>query len=180
MQENFTLIFFLRVEYTDVFGRTRKIPRTDLEKIRKQDDDLKEEAEARNQQMDSSNREAPSPKSLGQLPNDGSDHETIIGPDIGLQFLKQREEWQKQEEINKERPTMHYQDVLFDGKFYTKHLFSYFLYFRFIETFENGFEKTHDYDLVYESSTHLYPNLLRLNNSLCSWNDNLLFVLCWM
>jgi len=31
-----------------------------------------------------------------------------------LQFLKQREEWEKQEELNKERTNLHYHDILFD------------------------------------------------------------------
>lgn len=103
------------MEYTDVFGRTRKILRKDLKKIKEQDSDLKNEVESRDQQADVS-KDVPSPKSVGQISEDSSDHETIIGPDIGLQFLKQREEWQQQEEINKERPTIHYQDILFDGE----------------------------------------------------------------
>jgi hypothetical protein len=36
--------------------------------------------------------------------------------EIGDSFLKQREEWRKQEEINKERGELHYQDILFDGE----------------------------------------------------------------
>lgn len=86
-----------------------------MNKIKEQDNDLKDEVESREQQVDA-DKDVPSPKSVGQISDDSSDHETIIGPDIGLQFLKQREEWQQQEEINKERPTMHYQDILFDGE----------------------------------------------------------------
>lgn len=86
-----------------------------MEKIKEQDSDLKEEVESREEQADP-NKDAPSPRSAGQI-SDDSDNETMIGPDIGLQFLKQREKWQEQEEVNKERPSMHYQDILFDGEF---------------------------------------------------------------
>lgn len=72
--------------------------------------------EAREQQIDPNRDAAPaSPQSTGEL-SDG-DNESLIGPDIGLQFMKQREEWQKQENLNKERSNLHYRDILFDGEF---------------------------------------------------------------
>lgn len=70
--------------------------------------------ETREEQIDP-NRDAPgSPESTGELSED--DSEPPIGPDIGLQFLKQREEWEKQEDLNKERTNLHYHDILFDGE----------------------------------------------------------------
>lgn len=36
--------------------------------------------------------------------------------DIGEYHIKQREEWKAQEEINRDKSEVHYQDILFDGK----------------------------------------------------------------
>lgn len=55
-----------------------------------------------------------SSESSGEISDD--DKGSFIGPDVGLQFMKQRDEWEKQEETNKERPNLHYQDILFDGE----------------------------------------------------------------
>lgn len=108
----------LRVEYTDCFGRTRKIPRKDLDKVKEQDEDLQDVAESRDQQTDQKRAESKSPKSVGEISDDSNDNESMIGPDVGLQFLKQRDEWQKQEDLNTERPSLHYQDILFDGELF--------------------------------------------------------------
>jgi len=44
------------------------------------------------------------------------EEERPIGPDLGQFMTQQRDEWDKQEEINKEREPLHYQDILFDGE----------------------------------------------------------------
>ena len=104
-------LLYFRVEYIDCFGRSRKIAKKDLHKVKEQDEELSDVVETREEQINP-NRDAPdSPQSTGELSDDS---EPPIGPDIGLQFMKQREDWQKQEEMNKERTNLHYRDVLFD------------------------------------------------------------------
>lgn len=85
-----------------------------MHKVKEQDDELSNVVESREEQIDP-NRDAPRSPSSGEISEDGDDDEPFIGPDIGLQFLKQREDWQKQEELNKERTSIHYRDILFDG-----------------------------------------------------------------
>ncbi|KAL7032453.1 hypothetical protein ACKWTF_007322 [Chironomus riparius] len=75
------------IEFTDCFGRTRKVEKSEYDKIRDERDEIIEE-----------------PKEVEQ--NDVEE--------IGDSFLKQREEWRKQEIVNKERSELHYQDILFD------------------------------------------------------------------
>lgn len=106
--------YVFRVEYTDCFGRSRRISRRDLSKVKQQDDELSNVVESREQQPHHNIEAVKSPA-------EESNESEEIGPDIGLQFMKQREEWQQQEEINKERTSLHYQDILFDGRFDLKH-----------------------------------------------------------
>ncbi|XP_070493336.1 coiled-coil domain-containing protein 174 isoform X2 [Chironomus tepperi] len=75
------------IEFTDCFGRTRKVEKSEYDKIRDERDEIIEQ-----------------PKEV----------EENIVEEIGDSFLKQREEWRKQEEVNKERSEIHYQDILFD------------------------------------------------------------------
>lgn len=128
------------VDYTDCFGRTRKILKKDLDKKKKEDADLSSVAESRTDQLNP-NREESSPEpdrsKEENLSSDNDDTESFIGPDVGLQFLKQREEWQEQEELNAQRESTHYADVLFNGESQknetismnsTKSLFAYTIY----------------------------------------------------
>lgn len=109
-----TILTVFRVEYTDCFGRSRQIPKKDLHKVQEQDEDLHNVAESRDQQVDQKEENSRSSKSTGEISED--ENESVYGPDVGLQFMKQREEWQKQEELNKERTSIHYRDILFDGR----------------------------------------------------------------
>jgi hypothetical protein len=121
--ETHLLLLYFRVEHTDCFGRTRKILRKDLKKMKDQDEQLVDVAESRDQQDTTHRSPSVSSESSGEISDD--DKGSFIGPDIGLQFMKQREEWEKQEEVNKERPILHYQDILFDGELdaYQKNFF---------------------------------------------------------
>jgi hypothetical protein len=77
--------------------------------VKQQDEELTEVAKSREQQ---SAREKSRSKSPGEISN-GNEGE-MIGPDIGLAFMEQKNQWEKQEELNKERTSLHYQDILFD------------------------------------------------------------------
>lgn len=108
------LFLFLRIEYTDCFGRSRKILKKDLDKVKEQDEDLTDVVESREQ---NSKRDGKS-RSPGEISKEESNsEEEMIGPDIGLAFMKQKQEWQIQEDINQQGTTLTYQDILFDGLF---------------------------------------------------------------
>lgn len=85
-----------------------------MHKVKEQDEELTEVAESRDQQVDQTEENSKSSENSGELSED--EKESVYGPDVGLQFMKQREDWQKQEELNKERTSIHYRDILFDGK----------------------------------------------------------------
>jgi hypothetical protein len=109
--KNFTYFSYFRVDHTDVFGRSRQITRKELRKIKKQDEELEEIVESRDQQQ-AIKRDSSSSRSSGELSNESEGE--MIGPDIGLAFLEQKKQWEKQEDLNKERSSLHYQDILFD------------------------------------------------------------------
>lgn len=101
--------FDFRVDHTDVFGRSRQITKRELRRVKEQDREMSV-AESRHQE----DREPSRSTSSGEVSNESE--EEIIGPDIGLAFLEQKNQWEKQEEENKERASLHYQDILFDGE----------------------------------------------------------------
>lgn len=107
---------FLRVNYVDVFGRSRKIARKDLDKVKRQDEDLTETVESREEQARPAAPETESDSSDGSISSSESEQGEVIGPDIGLQFKKQREKWEEQDELNRLRGNLHYQDILYDGE----------------------------------------------------------------
>lgn len=119
MKRSHQLFLPFRVEYTDCFGRSRRIPKENLAKIKAQDNELSDVVEARADQVDPSRNAPRTPESAGEVSESESESE-MIGPPIGLQFQKQRQEWEKQEQLNTERSEVHYQDVLFDGECFHK------------------------------------------------------------
>lgn len=89
---------FFRVEYTDCFGRTRKVAKGELESLQQNyDEELNEIAEER------MSKEPFNPRILD-------------APSQSTQefFQKQKEEWRETEEINKNRSEIFYSNVLFD------------------------------------------------------------------
>lgn len=94
-----------------MFGRSRKITKRELRRVQEQDEDLADVAESRDQQSQFV-REPSRPRSPGEISIESEGE--MIGPDIGLAFLEQKKQWDKQEELNKERTSIHYQDILFD------------------------------------------------------------------
>lgn len=90
-----------------------------MAKIKAQDNELSDVVEARADQVDPSRNTSRTPESAGEVSESESESE-MIGPPIGLQFQKQRQEWEKQEQLNTERSEVHYQDVLFDGECFHK------------------------------------------------------------
>lgn len=87
--------------------------------MKQQDEELSNVVESREEQEDPNKNAPSSPSSASEISDEGE-----IGPDIGLQFMKQREDWKKQEELNAERTSIHYRDILFDGELYTQFIAS--------------------------------------------------------
>lgn len=97
----YIIIFFYRVEFTDCFGRTRKVHKDELEKLQEESEDLTEIVEERLAHEDMA---PPISSKLLDTPSQASQEF----------FQRQKEEWRKTEEINKDRSDIYYSNVLFD------------------------------------------------------------------
>lgn len=87
-----------RVEYTDCFGRTRKVRKDELESLQQNyDEELNEIAEER-------------------MANEPFNQRLLDAPSQSTQefFQKQKDEWRETEETNKNRSDIFYSNVLFD------------------------------------------------------------------
>lgn len=74
--------------------------------MQERDEELTEVVESRDQHFkprENSRSISPGEISNDKGESDGEEEEGMIGPDIGLAFRKQREEWEVQEELNKQR-----------------------------------------------------------------------------
>lgn len=122
------------VEYTDSLGRTRKCLRTDLKFFKKRDeslakefgDQVKEKVCLRGK-LFSLNLSSPilfplfQPATPDANPVDKFDNSTESESEdellkTGRQIQQMRDHWDRQEEDNKDKEFVHYQDVLFDGE----------------------------------------------------------------
>ena len=63
----FSKSFIHRVDFTDCFGRSRRIPRKDLSKIKEQDNELSDVVDTRSEQADPNRDVSKSPQSTGEL-----------------------------------------------------------------------------------------------------------------
>lgn len=123
----FCSIYF-RVEYTDCLGRTRKCLKKDLSSFLRRDQDLSKVVEARNHEqaeMLQENQSNQQREEKNESPEDNSEEiEKILHipqpDDIGERFIQQRKQWEEQEVENMQKEFVHYQDVLFDGKYKEK------------------------------------------------------------
>lgn len=94
------LFIFFRVEFTDCFGRSRHVPKYELEKLQQENDDISEVAEER-----LANEAAPTTSSkILDTPSQASQEF----------FQRQKDDWKKNEEINSMREEIFYSNVLFD------------------------------------------------------------------
>lgn len=105
------------IEYTDSLGRTRRCLKTDLEFFKKRDESLIETHAAKDE-------DKPSLAAVSSESESESEDELLK---TGRLIQQTREQWEKQEEENKEKEFIHYQDVLFDGKISCTHLTSQWL-----------------------------------------------------
>lgn len=94
------------VEYTDSLGRTRRCLRTDLEFFKKRDESLIDTPALKTE-------DKPSSAPLSSESESESEDELLK---TGRLIQQTREQWEKQEEENKDKEYIHYQDILFDGK----------------------------------------------------------------
>ena len=91
----------------DTFGRTRRCLRKDLPVFQQQDAELTNQPKSSTSQP-YGNFVRPSEENLTNDPN-------ILGLDDEAK-KRQRELWEEEEEKNRQKPNVHYQDVLFQGK----------------------------------------------------------------
>lgn len=108
----------------DTFGRTRRCLRKDLPVFQQQDAELTNQPKSSTSQS-YGNFVRPSEENL-------TNDQNILGLDDEAK-KRQRELWEEEEEKNRQKPNVHYQDVLFQGK---KALTITLISFSLIEAYE--------------------------------------------
>lgn len=98
-----------RVDYVDCLGRTRRCLRKDLAYVKKRDVELFESLGG----FDDKNK-ANSDDS-GRTVTSGDGALELMSGDMRRELLRQK--WEQQEEQLRNKTDIHYQDVLFDGKY---------------------------------------------------------------
>lgn len=120
------IIFFLylRIDYVDCLGRTRKCLQGDLEYLKSKDKELEKIVEAKKRATEncveaviSSNREVDSCEEVQNEDNKStvSSGGELLSSDMRRELLRQQ--WEKEEEELRKKSNIHYQDVLFGGKY---------------------------------------------------------------
>lgn len=111
-----------RVEYVDCLGRTRTCLRKDLEYLKSKDAELRSS-------MDIKERGSPiipekDPEEVEEKTQDKSEEDDalseqneLLSSDMRREIL--RRQWEREEEALRDKRNIHYQDVLFDGIFFT-------------------------------------------------------------
>ena len=115
------LIYFsclFRVDYVDSFGRTRRCLKKDLPNFQKQDDELSKPAE--------STASASTYGNFVKANASTNDQELqgILGMDDEAR-RRQRQIWEEEEERNRHKSKLHYQDVLSQGNSNTYYIIFY-------------------------------------------------------
>lgn len=110
------------VEYTDVLGRTRKCLRKDLEYMKRKDEDLSKCVESLGQRIRNEPQKyiKESKENTDKITNENdvkelSEENELLSSDMRRELL--RREWEKQEQELLNKKNIHYQDILFNGKF---------------------------------------------------------------
>uniref|UniRef100_A0A2K6VB23 CCDC174 alpha/beta GRSR domain-containing protein n=1 Tax=Anopheles darlingi TaxID=43151 RepID=A0A2K6VB23_ANODA len=120
------------VEYVDCLGRTRKCLKEELELCLERDKALAKAMEPREGQrredlekaaQEMASNDVQETRTQHSEQSDEEEEGEIIGPmpsmaisdaNLGAEFREMREQWQKQEDANLQKDSIHYQDVLFD------------------------------------------------------------------
>lgn len=115
------------VEYTDCLGRTRQCQKKDLVNFQKRDKDLSRIAESKEHDntVEEKNANMTNMES-GELPGSDTevndvDNSSSMAEPIGTRFKQMLDKWDDQEVKNMDKEYVHYQDILFDGKFIYLH-----------------------------------------------------------
>lgn len=121
-------MYFLRVDYTDFFGRTRRCLKTDLEFFKKRDQRIENEL-------------GPPPEeskkqihiTVQQFVNESANTEEmseLVSSDMRREQLRLK--WEDEERKLAERTDIHYEDIRFDGKLHNYLLYIYpYIYFHY-------------------------------------------------
>lgn len=121
------IIFFLylRVDYVDCLGRTRKCLQGDLEYLKSKDKELEKIVEAKKraaanstEAVISSNKEVDSCEEI-QIEDENKStvlsEGEMLSSDMRRELLRQQ--WEKEEDELRNKSDIHYQDILFGGKY---------------------------------------------------------------
>jgi len=108
-------IYFIRIDYTDFFGRTRRCLKTDLEFFKKRDQRIEKELEP---PLPSPNEiKQQTPLTTQKFVKEGRNPEEIselVSSDMRREQLRLK--WEEEERKLAERTDIHYEDIRFDGE----------------------------------------------------------------
>ncbi|XP_057670827.1 coiled-coil domain-containing protein 174 [Diorhabda carinulata] len=101
------------VEYVDSFGRTRKCMEKDLEFLKSKDKEMKKIIEEKKQLNEEDNRkdEEDCSQNVTEDTDISKDTDQMISSDMRREL--QRRQWEKEEEENRNKTNIHYEDVLY-------------------------------------------------------------------
>lgn len=101
------------MDFTDSLGRTRRCLRRDLPRFRELDDRLLVSLEPKEAPVEENEPVPSGPLPPGGLPA-GCAAPDLLSDDMRRE--QQRLKWEEEEEKLRDKADIHYQDVLFDGK----------------------------------------------------------------
>ncbi|XP_056642401.1 coiled-coil domain-containing protein 174 [Diorhabda sublineata] len=101
------------VEYVDSFGRTRKCMEKDLEFLKSKDKEMKKIIHEKKQLNEEDNRkdEEDCSQNVTEDTDISKDTDQMISSDMRREL--QRRQWEKEEEENRNKTNIHYEDVLY-------------------------------------------------------------------
>lgn len=105
------------MEYVDCLGRTRTCLRKDLEYLKSKDSDLRSSIDVKDDEtVDTNETKVCDTPNKDEEVNDGlTEKNELLSSDMRRECLRQQ--WEKEEEVLMNKSNIHYQDVLFSGRF---------------------------------------------------------------
>lgn len=101
------------VEFVDCLGRSRRCLRKDLEHFKKKDKELMETVEKRKEgKTEQLAKYSSKTIADNEQPGDKTKEAELLSADMRKEFLRQQ--WEKEEELLKDKDNVHYQDILFN------------------------------------------------------------------
>lgn len=108
--------YFIRVDYTDFFGRTRRCLKTDLEFFKKRDQRIEKELEPPPPSPNEIKQQTPiATQQFVKESRNPEEISELFSSDMRREQLRLK--WEEEERKLAERTDIHYEDIRFDGEY---------------------------------------------------------------